>query len=207
MKRALFVSAAVLANVCTGISLNVFDYFTESPKSQQDANFDDDDAPIGGNQFSVSVLIDMIHHTVADPNNIPIEPLCDQFNQFAIVMSSLGKLGGMAFQDMAEKCATIKSNRDILLKETGYDYSLSLNNMIDAEIALGISRQSPRPTKPLWQQKYLLSSARSLVRLEWGYRFILLIFENLVNDQNMPLDVACNDAYSRSLALHHPWYL
>jgi len=51
---------------------------------------------------------------------------------------------------MAEKCATIKNNRDILLKETGYDYSLSLNNMIDAEIAHGITRQSPRPTKPLW---------------------------------------------------------
>ena len=204
MKRALFVSAAVFAKVSTGIKLDVFGFFTESPESQHDSNFKDY-APIGDNQFSVSALIDILHHATADPNNIPIEPLCDSFDQFAIVMSSLGKFTDIAFEDMTEKCTTIKNNRDLLLEKTGHDYSLSLNDMIDTEIALGITKQSGA-AKPTWQQSYV-SSARSLVRLEWGTKFFLLILENLVNDQTMPMDIACNYAYSKSLAPHHPWYL
>ena len=35
---------------------------------------------IGDNQFSVTALIEILSHATADPNNIPIEPLCDSFD-------------------------------------------------------------------------------------------------------------------------------
>ena len=92
------------------------------------------------------------------------------------------------------------------------DAELSLNGMIDEEIALGVaecngdnnSKKLDKSKNKSWEWKYN-SSARNLVRMWWLSKFLTKLLDNLINNEQMTLVAGCQDAYQVGFAEHHPW--
>ena len=92
------------------------------------------------------------------------------------------------------------------------DAELSLNGMIDEEIAQGVaecngdnnSKKVDKSKKQSWEWTYN-SSARNLVRMWWLSKFLTKLLENLINNTQMTLVEGCKDAYQTGFAEHHPW--
>ena len=55
-----------------------------------------------------------------------------------------------------------------------------------------------------WEGKYN-STGRNLVRMWWLTKFLSKLLHNLINNVDMTLVAACQDAYTTGFADHHPW--
>ena len=92
------------------------------------------------------------------------------------------------------------------------DQSLSLNGMIDEEIAREViqlngennKKKCDKSKQGSWEWTYN-SSGRNLVRMWWLSKFLSKLLDNLVNNDQMTLVAACKDAYTTGFADHHPW--
>ncbi len=114
--------------------------------------------------------------------------------------------------DVADKSRIMKQNKAFMIASLGKDATLSLNAMIDEEIAKGVPRLNGDNNKKeldkskinSWEYTYN-SSARNLVRMWWLTKFLTKLLDNLINNQQMTLVSACQDAYTTGFADHHPW--
>ena len=106
----------------------------------------------------------------------------------------------------------MKNNKAFMIASLGKDDSLSLNGMIDEEIAQNViecngennAKKLDKSLKGQWQYKYN-STGRNLVRMWWLTKFVTAMFENFQNNPGMTLVQTCHDAYSKGFADHHPW--
>ena len=106
----------------------------------------------------------------------------------------------------------MKQNKQFMIQNLGKDASLSLNQMIDEEIAKEViqlngdnnAKKCDKSLKGQWQYTYN-SSGRNLVRMWWLTKFVTKIFENLLNQPEMTLVAGLQDAYQTGFAPHHPW--
>ena len=107
----------------------------------------------------------------------------------------------------------MKKNKAFLIETMGKDASLTMNQMIDEEIALNVtglngdnnkSKCDKSKPKDSWEWKYN-SSARNLVRMWWLTKFLTKLLDNVMNHEEMTLVANCKDAYQTGFAEHHPW--
>ncbi len=106
----------------------------------------------------------------------------------------------------------MKENKAYMIANFGKDATLSLNAMIDEEIAKGVVRlngennkkELDKSKKDTWEYTYN-SSARNLVRMWWLSKFLTKLLDNLINSPAMTLVESCQDAYTTGFADHHPW--
>lgn len=55
-----------------------------------------------------------------------------------LLLQGMGSLMSVAFADVAEKSVIMKANKAFMIEKFAKDEELSLNAMIDEEIALGV---------------------------------------------------------------------
>ena len=99
-----------------------------------------------------------------------------------------------------------------MIEQLGKDQSLTLNGMIDEEIAKSViqlngdnnAKKCDKSKKGSWEYTYN-SSGRNLVRMWWLTKFLSKLLGNLVENDEMTLVAACKDAYTTGFADHHPW--
>lgn len=103
-------------------------------------------------------------------------------------------------------------NKAFMIENFGKDESLSINGQIAEEIAQGVTRlngennskECDKSKKTSWEWKYN-STSRNLVRMWWLTKFLVQLLDNLINNNEMTLVNACQNAYQTGFAEHHPW--
>ena len=91
---------------------------------------------------------------------------------------------------------------------------MTIQGLIDAEIQIGVTRlngednkkELSKDKKGSWEWKYC-SVARTVVRLWWLFKFVVALFENIVDQPTYDMVKCCKEAYKTALAEHHPWAL
>ena len=103
---------------------------------------------------------------------------------------SYNALAWICLIDVSEKSVIMKKNKAFMIDTFQKDAELSLNSMIDEEIALGVavcngdnnSKKLDKSKKNSWEWKYN-SSARNLVRMWWLSKFLTKLLDNLINNE------------------------
>ena len=103
-------------------------------------------------------------------------------------------------------------NKAFRIANMGMDDSLSINGQVAKEIELGVtqlngdnnSKKLTNDKKTSWEWKYN-STSRNLVRMWWLTKFLTQLLDNLINNNEMTLVNACQNAYQTGFAEHHPW--
>ena len=113
---------------------------------------------------------------------------------------------------MKEKEGIIRQNKKFLIEQQSQDPGLTMETMIEAEIALGVIRcngnnnssELDKAKKGSWEWTYN-SSGRNLVKMWWLTKFFCRLVENLVTKADMSLVDGCQDAYTEGFGSNHSW--
>ena len=113
--------------------------------------------------FSLARLTELSQTCAADAENIPTEAFCDLLDNIVLLLKEMGSMMSMAFSgkylqsfykdlwinssntfkiwftDVNEKSVIMKKNKAFMIANFQKDAELSLNGMIDEEIAQGVA--------------------------------------------------------------------
>ena len=99
-----------------------------------------------------------------------------------------------SWSDVADKSRIMKGNKTFMIATFGKDATLSLNAMIDEEIAKGIVGLNGDNNKKMLDKSKQSSfewtynsTGRNLVRMWWLTKFLAKMLENLINNGQMTL--------------------
>ena len=162
--------------------------------------------------FSLARMTELAEWCALDGDKVPTEEFCDLIEYIILLLQGIGPLMSVTFADVAEKSVIMKCNKAFMIRQFGKSEDLTLNEIIDEEIAKGVIRlnsennssECDKSKRNSWEWTYN-SSGRNLVRMWWLTKFITKLLDNLVNRAEMSLVAACKDAYTTGFSNHHPW--
>jgi len=116
--------------------------------------------------------------------------------------------------DVKSKSDIIRANKVFVIENLKFAENLSLQELINAEVSMGVSRlnasnnskELDKTKKGSWEWTYN-SSARNLVRMWWLTKFCSHLFDLLLNSPEIPLSTCCQTAYKDQFGPHHPWII
>ena len=83
-------------------------------------------------------MTELAKYCAEDGESIPTDEFCDLLDLIVLLLRGMGSLMSTAFSDVSEKSVAMRANKAFMMQQFGKDDELSLNEMIDEEIALGI---------------------------------------------------------------------
>lgn len=167
---------------------------TAPTKNSMPINESSSSATTNSRYFDLDYAGNVFQDSMSDKNAISLDHYLEGFKELMKFFHSLGSIFLFVTSDLENKIGLLENYRNIEKGGCNTAY-LSIQSTIEYETKENLLRDTKRQ-----------SGARTILRLHRALEFLSMLMMNLSKlDQEAETAPAARDAYSNSLAKHHPW--